>query len=167
MQETQVLGLRGLYVEARRRGDADTAWKHASEAARLAPAVDWANEAVLEGLCARGDWRAAIDTVERRAALGLIDKPTAKRHRAVLLTADALARSEADEEAALASRQGSGSTRTRSRSPPPAWPGESSDIGWSCARLARSWRPRGRQARIPIWPMPIRICVPVIRRATG
>jgi len=103
VQETQVLGLRGLYVEARRRGDADTAWKHASEAARLAPAVDWANEAVLEGLCARGDWRAAIDTVERRAALGLIDKPTAKRHRAVLLTADALARSEADEEAALAS----------------------------------------------------------------
>jgi HemY protein len=103
VQETQVLGLRGLYVEARRRGDADAAWKHASEAARLAPAVDWANEAVLEGLCARGDWRAAIDTVERRAALGLIDKPTAKRQRAVLLTADALARAEGDEDAALAS----------------------------------------------------------------
>jgi len=103
VQETQVLGLRGLYVEARRRGDADAAWKHASEAARLAPAVDWANEAVLEGLCARGDWRAAIDTVERRAALGLIDKPAAKRQRAVLLTADALARVEGDEDAALAS----------------------------------------------------------------
>ncbi len=103
VQETRVLGLRGLYVEARRRGDADTAWKHASEAARLAPAVDWANEAVLEGLCARGDWRAAIDTVERRAALGLVEKPTAKRQRAVLLTADALSKAESDEEAALAS----------------------------------------------------------------
>ncbi len=102
-EETRVLGLRGLYVEARRRGDADAAFAHASEAARLAPAVDWANEAVLEGLCARGDWRGAIDTVERRAALGLIDKPTAKRHRAVLLTADALARGESDEEGALAS----------------------------------------------------------------
>ncbi len=103
VQETRVLGLRGLYVEARRRGDADAAWKHASEAARLAPAVDWANEAVLEGLCARGDWRAAIDTVERRAALGLVDKAVAKRQRAVLLTADAMARAESDEEAALAS----------------------------------------------------------------
>ena len=103
VQETRVLGLRGLYVEARRRGDADTAWKHASEAARLAPAVDWANEAVLEGLCARGDWRAAIDTVERRAALGLVEKATAKRQRAVLLTADALSKAESDEEAALAS----------------------------------------------------------------
>lgn len=103
VQETRVLGLRGLYVEARRRGDADAAWKHASEAARLAPAVDWANEAVLEGLCARGDWRAAIDTVERRAALGLVEKATAKRQRAVLLTADALAKAESDEEAALAS----------------------------------------------------------------
>jgi HemY protein len=101
-EETRVLGLRGLYVEARRRGDQDSAWRHASEAARLAPAVDWANEAVLEGLCARGDWRSAIDTVERRAALGLIDKPTAKRHRAVLLTADAMARGEGDEEGALA-----------------------------------------------------------------
>ena len=101
-EETRVLGLRGLYVEARRRGDQDAAWRHASEAARLAPAVDWANEAVLEGLCARGEWRSAMDTVERRAALGLIDKPTAKRHRAVLLTADALARGEGDEEGALA-----------------------------------------------------------------
>jgi HemY protein len=102
-EETRVLGLRGLYVEARRRGDQEAAWRHASEASRLAPAVDWANEAVLEGLCAKGDWRAAMDTVERRAALGLIDKATSKRHRAVLLTADALSRGESDEEGALAS----------------------------------------------------------------
>ncbi len=101
-EETRVLGLRGLYVEARRRGDQEAAWRHASEASRLAPAVDWANEAVLEGLCARGEWRTAMDTVERRAALGLIDKPTAKRHRAVLLTADAMVRGEGDEEGALA-----------------------------------------------------------------
>jgi HemY protein len=101
-EETRVLGLRGLYVEARRRGDREAAWRHASEASRLAPAVDWANEAVLEGLCARGEWRTAMDTVERRAALGLIDKPTAKRHRAMLLTADALVRGESDEEGALA-----------------------------------------------------------------
>ena len=90
--ETRVLGLRGLFVEARRRGDAVAARAYATEAARLAPAVGWANEAVLEAQCADGDWRGALATVERRASLGLLDKATARRHRAVLLTADALAR---------------------------------------------------------------------------
>jgi HemY protein len=101
--ETRILGLRGLHVEARRRGDLPTARAHAIEAARLAPAASWANEAVLEGQCADGDWRGALDTVERRAALGLLDKGVARRHRAVLLAADALARVDGDESGALAS----------------------------------------------------------------
>ena len=101
--ETRVLGLRGLFVEARRRGDAVAARAYAGEAARLAPAVGWANEAVLEAQCADGDWRGALATVERRASLGLLDKATARRHRAVLLTADALARRDRDEDGALAS----------------------------------------------------------------
>jgi HemY protein len=100
--ETRVLGLRGLFVEARRRGDADGARHYAIEAARLAPAVGWANEAVLEAQSAEGDWRGALATVERRASLGLLDRATARRHRAVLLTADALARRREDEDGALA-----------------------------------------------------------------
>src|SRR4051812_49607835 len=100
--ETRVLGLRGLFVEARRRGDADGARHYAAEAARLAPAVAWANEAVLEAQSAEGDWRGALATVERRASLGLLDRATARRHRAVLLTADALARRREDEDGALA-----------------------------------------------------------------
>ena len=103
--ETRVLGLRGLFVEARRRGDAAAARSYAAEAARLAPAVGWANEAVLEAQCADQDWRGALATVERRASLGLLDKTTARRHRAVLLTADALARRDHDEDGALASAQ--------------------------------------------------------------
>jgi HemY protein len=103
--ETRVLGLRGLFVEARRRGDAIAARSYATEAARLAPAVGWANEAVLEAQSADGDWRGALATVERRASLGLLDKATARRHRAVLLTADALARRDHDEDGALASAQ--------------------------------------------------------------
>jgi HemY protein len=95
--------LRGLFVEARRRGDGGAARDYATEAARLAPPVTWANEAVLESRCADGDWRGALALVERRALLGLLDKATAKRQRAVLLTADALARSEHDESAALQS----------------------------------------------------------------
>jgi HemY protein len=99
--ETRVLGLRGLFVEARRRGDSGAARDYATEAARQAPAVTWANEAVLEARCIEGDWRGALALVERRASLGLLDKATAKRHRAVLLTADALARAEHDESGAL------------------------------------------------------------------
>ncbi len=101
--ETRVLGLRGLYVEARRLGNRDAARAYAGEAARLAPAVSWANDAVLEGQCADGDWKGALATVERRTSLGLIEAPVAKRQRAVLLTADALARGERDQAGALAS----------------------------------------------------------------
>jgi HemY protein len=100
--ETRVLGLRGLFVEARRRGDAAAARDYATEAGRLAPGVTWANDALLEARSTEGDWRGALALVERRASLGLLDKSTAKRQRAVLLTADALSRAENEEEAALA-----------------------------------------------------------------
>ncbi|WP_342108921.1 heme biosynthesis protein HemY [Methylobacterium sp. SI9] len=85
--ETRVLGLRGLFVEARRREDETSARAYATEAARLAPSVTWANEALLEAQSADGDWGAALETIERRSSLGLIDKTTARRQRAVLLTA--------------------------------------------------------------------------------
>jgi HemY protein len=103
--ETRVLGLRGLFVEARRRGDADNATRYAAEAARLAPAASWASDAVLEARCAAHDWRGALAALDRRAASGLIDKAAAKRQRAVLLTADALERPEQEREAALESAQ--------------------------------------------------------------
>lgn len=98
--ETRVLGLRGLFVEARRREDDASARAYAAEAARLAPSVTWANEAVLEAQCADGDWSGANETVERRASLGLIDKSTARRQRAVLLTAAAQEREAGEPEAA-------------------------------------------------------------------
>ncbi|KQP80976.1 heme biosynthesis HemY N-terminal domain-containing protein [Methylobacterium sp. Leaf117] len=98
--ETRVLGLRGLFVEARRREDDASARAYAAEAARLAPSVTWANEAVLEAQCADGDWSGANETVERRASLGLIDKTTARRQRAVLLTAAAQEREAGEPEAA-------------------------------------------------------------------
>ena len=103
--ETRVLGLRGLFVEARRRGDIPAAQQFASEAVRLAPAAAWASDAVLEARCADRDWRGALETVERRTSLGLLDKATARRHRAVLLTADALERADHDPEGALRSAQ--------------------------------------------------------------
>ncbi len=99
--ETRVLGLRGLFVEARRREDETAARAYAVEAARLAPSVTWANEAVLEAQCADGDWSGALETVERRGSLGLLDKSVARRQRAVLLTAGAQRREAGEPEAAL------------------------------------------------------------------
>jgi Uncharacterized membrane-bound protein len=100
--ETRVLGLRGLFVEARRKGDLVAARAHATKAVELAPSVGWANEAVLEFQSAERNWRGALKTLERRAALRLIDRAEARRQRAVLLTADAMDRAETEPEAALA-----------------------------------------------------------------
>ncbi|GHE55695.1 heme biosynthesis protein HemY [Camelimonas fluminis] len=104
--ETRVLGLRGLYVEARRKGDLANAFIFAGKAAQLDPAVGWANEAMLEHLGAQRRWREALTMLERRLATGRMDRDLARRQRAVLLTADAMDSADADPDGALdAARQ--------------------------------------------------------------
>jgi HemY protein len=98
---TRVLGLRGLFVEARRRGDQISARAFADEAVRLSPSLAWANDALLEFHSTAGDWAQARTAVERRAALRLSDKTESRRHRAVLLAAEALAKQEANPTEAL------------------------------------------------------------------
>lgn len=98
---TRVLGLRGLFVEARRRGDQISARAFADEAVRLSPSLAWANDALLEFHSTAGDWALARTAVERRAALRLSDKTESRRHRAVLLAAEALAKQETNPADAL------------------------------------------------------------------
>lgn len=100
--ETRVLGLRGLFVEARRRGDMAAARAFADDAVRRSPSLAWANDALLDFHTAAGDWQAARTAVERRAALRLADKAEAKRQRAVLLAAEALEARSREPEKALA-----------------------------------------------------------------
>ncbi|MEN5084098.1 heme biosynthesis HemY N-terminal domain-containing protein [Bosea sp. TWI1241] len=100
--ETRVLGLRGLFVEARRRGDMAAARAFADDAVRRSPSLAWANDALLDFHTAAGDWQAARTAVERRAALRLADKAEAKRQRAVLLAAEALEARDREPEKALA-----------------------------------------------------------------
>ena len=100
--ETRVLGLRGLFVEARRRGDMAAARAFADDAVRRSPSLAWANDALLDFHTAAGDWQAARTAVERRAALRLADKGEAKRQRAVLLAAEALEAKDREPEKALA-----------------------------------------------------------------
>jgi HemY protein len=93
--DTKLLGLRGLYVEAQRRADAVSAREHAEEAARAAPGLPWAGQAVLEFQCASADWAGALKTLDARMRGKVIDKATYQRQRAVLLTAQGLELAEA------------------------------------------------------------------------
>ena len=98
--DTKLLGLRGLYIEAQRRNDATAARAHAEEAAKSAPGLAWAGQAVLEFRCAAGDWIGAQAALDRNSKYGLIEKADFKRQRAVLLTARALAAEESDRSRA-------------------------------------------------------------------
>jgi HemY protein len=89
--DTKLLGLRGLFIEAQRRKDMAAARAYAEEAANASPALGWAGQAALEFRCASGDWSAALSALDRNSRYGLIDKAEYKRQRAVLLTAQALA----------------------------------------------------------------------------
>ena len=100
--ETRVLGLRGLFVEAKRRGDVTAARAFADDAVRRSPSLAWANDALLDFHTQAGDWQAARTAVERRAALRLADKAEARRQRAVLLAAEALQARDHEPEKALA-----------------------------------------------------------------
>ena len=94
--DTRLLGLHGLYIEAQRRDDPVAARLYAEEAAAHAAPPAWAGQAALEFRCASGDWTGALERLERNHKSGLVDKPSYRRQRAVLLTARALALEETD-----------------------------------------------------------------------
>jgi|GEM_PF-40918 len=100
--DTELLGLRGLYIEAQRAGEDAAARAYIERAAARAPGLGWAANALLEDQTREGDWDAALRTVERNAEHRLIDKKDARRKRAVLLTAQALESEDDNPERAQA-----------------------------------------------------------------
>src|SRR6516165_7699269 len=100
--DTRVLGLHGLFMEAQRRHDHAAALGYAEEAAKHASVPVWAGQAALEFRCAAGDWSGALDRLERNMKSGLIDKRIYRRQRAVLITAQAQSAVESDRERAIA-----------------------------------------------------------------
>ncbi len=98
--ETRLLGLRGLYIEAQRRGDLLAARRAAEEAAKVEPSLSWAGQAVLDYRCAAADWAGALDALDHMK--GALEKVDYRRKRAVLLTARALALEDIDRDAARA-----------------------------------------------------------------
>ena len=89
-EDTRLLGLRGLFIEAQRADDPVAAVGIAEEALKLSPTSTWASHAVLGFRCARGDWSGALAILDNNLASGLIDKAVYRRQRGVLLTARAL-----------------------------------------------------------------------------
>src|SRR3979411_2437043 len=88
-EDTRLLGLRGLFIEAQRADDPVAAVMIAEEAIKLAPASTWAAQAVLGFRCAKGDWSGALSILDNNLSSGLIDKAAYRRQRGVLLTARA------------------------------------------------------------------------------
>ncbi|WP_298254580.1 heme biosynthesis HemY N-terminal domain-containing protein [Bradyrhizobium sp.] len=89
-EDTRLLGLRGLFIEAQRADDVGAAVAIAEEALKAQPSSTWASQAVLGFRCARGDWVGALAILETNYASGLIDRDTYRRQRGVLLAARAL-----------------------------------------------------------------------------
>jgi HemY protein len=97
-EDTRLLGLRGLFIEAQRADDPVSAVMIADEALKLAPSSTWASHAVLGFRCARGDWSGALAILDNNLSSGLIDKATYRRQRGVLLTARALELENVDRD---------------------------------------------------------------------
>ncbi|MEQ9196035.1 MAG: heme biosynthesis HemY N-terminal domain-containing protein [Parvibaculum sp.] len=93
--ETEFLGLRGLFIQARRASDRDGALAHARRAFQLRPQTPWAAQAVFEIEAAEEDWDAALKTLDKVVSAKLIPRDDARRRRAVLLTAQAMTAAEA------------------------------------------------------------------------
>ena len=96
--DTKLLGLRGLYVEAQRHADAATARLYAEEAVKTAPSLPWAGQAALQFRCAAGDWAGALEVLDHSRKSGDFDKAAYRRQRAVLITARALALEDKDRD---------------------------------------------------------------------
>lgn len=99
IEDTRLLGLRGLFIEAQRSGNTDVAFRHAKEAATLFPKAQWPWDALLDHHTKSGAWREALQDLGHLQAH--IDKSQYRRKRAVLLTAEAMQKSDAEPEAAL------------------------------------------------------------------
>jgi HemY protein len=97
-EDTRLLGLRGLFIEAQRADDPVSAVMIAEEALKLAPASTWASHAVLGFRCAKGDWSGAMAILDTNFDSDLIDKATYRRQRGVLLTARALELERVDRD---------------------------------------------------------------------
>lgn len=101
-EDTRLLGLRGLYLEAEQEGQIEAAAHFAGEADKLSPGTPWASQAVLKISSMTRDWQGALAALEKNRANNADDKQAYARKKAVLLTALALEEEDATPDKAKA-----------------------------------------------------------------
>jgi len=99
--ETQLLGVRGLFLEAKRSNDGDAARALAEQAVERDPKLAWGVNALFDIQARAGDWEGALNTLAIARQNGHVDADTANRRRAVLLTAEAREAEAFDPDKAL------------------------------------------------------------------
>ncbi len=88
--ETELLGLRGLYMEAEAAGEEEAARHFVEKAFKKQPGIEWSGKALLQMQVKEEDFESALLTLHQNSDAKLYDKKQAKRLRAVLLTAQAI-----------------------------------------------------------------------------
>ena len=99
--DTEALGLRGLFSEARQSGDMAAARRHAERALSLNPRLAWASTAVLQLQSAAKDWNAAATTLGQQIKSGLVPAAEGNRKQAAMIAAQALAVEDSNRQQAL------------------------------------------------------------------
>lgn len=101
-EETEFLGLRGLLVQAVRKGDTATALTLARRAYELNPDAGWVLSNLIELESSDGNWTGAEKAVESAVRARRLSKPEGLRKRALFGYQRALAaRREGDDQKAL------------------------------------------------------------------
>ncbi len=99
--DTEALGLRGLFSEARQAGDMAAARRHAERALALNPRLSWASGAVLQLQSSARDWQAAAATLAQQIKSGLMPVAEGNTKLAAMHAAQALALEDSDKPKAV------------------------------------------------------------------
>ncbi len=99
------LGLRGLYIEAKKAGQAEAAKQFAGRALAANPALQWSTSALFDIQCREGDWRDALNTLSLARQHRHLQRAEADRRRALLLTELAIELEDTQQGKALAHAQ--------------------------------------------------------------
>ena len=99
--DTRFLGLRGLLRQAEREGDLKGALEYARQAYDIRPQTPWVLNSLFDLSLKAGELERALDAVEESRKRNLIDRETARRRRAVILT-ELARRSQAEGKASFA-----------------------------------------------------------------
>lgn len=100
--DTEQLGLRGLYLEAKRVNEDVAAEQFAARALSLNPKLEWPAQSLFDLQCRNKAWDGALETLAQAKKHGHVERKDADRRRAVLLTAQAQALEEARPDEAMA-----------------------------------------------------------------